>query len=353
MLNASAQPVLEGHAKKAAGTKGRAKRADAELNHLREELADTRESLQAIIEEQEATNEELRSANEEIMSSNEELQSTNEELETAKEELQSTNEELTTLNEELEIRNTEMTHVNDDLYNILASVHIPMLILGRDLRIRRFTAAAEKLFSLIPADVGRPITDIVMKVELPDLPAMVMEVIDSLATRDLEARDRDGRFWSVRIRPYKTTDNKIDGAIVVLMDIDAMKTSLKQSDEGRAFSEAIVNTVREPLVVLGGNLVVKHVNDSFLRSFKVHREETVGQRIYDLGNGQWNIPKLRELLEEILPQDSQFRDFEVEHNFPRIGLKKMLLNARRLSLGDNKQPMILLAIEEVTKGAKA
>jgi two-component system, chemotaxis family, CheB/CheR fusion protein len=353
VLNASPHPVLEQHVKRPRGKASRLRRTDLELDHLREQLADKRESLQAIIEEQEATNEELRSANEEITSSNEELQSTNEELETAREELQSTNEELTTLNEELEIRNTEMTHVNDDLHNILASIHIPMLILGRDLRIRRFTAAAEKLFSLIRSDVGRPITDIVMKVEMPDLPAVVTEVIDTLAAKDLETRDRGGRFWSVRIRPYKTSDNKIDGAIIVLMDIDALKRSLKQSDEARVFAEAIVNTVREPLVVLGKDLVIQSVNNSFLRTFRVNPDKTLGERIYNLGNGQWNIPRLRELLEEILPKDSQLHDFEVEHDFPLIGFKKMLLNARRLSFDDDKQPMILLAIEEVAGQAKA
>src|SRR6185295_5884468 len=134
--------------KKARGRQVTAARKDSDsagLTRLREELAATRDSLEAIIEEQDATNEELRSANEEIMSSNEELQSTNEELETAKEELQSTNEELTTLNDELESRNTELEHVNNDLHNVLGSVNIPILILGADLRIRRFTGMAEKL----------------------------------------------------------------------------------------------------------------------------------------------------------------------------------------------------------------
>jgi two-component system CheB/CheR fusion protein len=146
----------EGRKKKGAKESVRT-RQGAQMNRLRDELAGTRESLQAIIEEHEATNEELRSANEETMSSNEELQSTNEELETAKEELQSTNEELTTLNEELENRNNAMDNINNDLQNLLARVNIPVLILGRDLRIRRLTAVAEKVFNLIPADIGRPV----------------------------------------------------------------------------------------------------------------------------------------------------------------------------------------------------
>jgi len=319
------------------------------LTHLREELANTRESLQAIIEEQEATNEELRSANEEIMSSNEELQSTNEELETAKEELQSTNEELTTLNEELENRNNEMDGVNNDLHNLLASANIPIIILGRDLRIRRFTVFAEKLFNLIPADIGRPVTDIALRVEVPELSRVVSDVIESLATHDVEARDKDGHWWSVRVRPYKTTDNRIDGAVIALVDIDAMKSSLDNNEAARKFAEGIVNTVSQPLVVLDGKLTVKHVNDAFLRVFKVSREETLGRRIYDLGDGQWNIRQLRELLEEILPRNTSLRDFPVDNDFPRVGRKEMVLNAHRLVSDHEPSELILLAMEERRK----
>lgn len=212
-------------------SKGRGKKfiqrhpENAEIAHLREELSATRESLQTIIEEQEATNEELRSANEEIMSSNEELQSTNEELETAKEELQSTNEELTTLNDELESRNTELEQVNNDLHNLLAGVNIPIVILGADLKIRRFTAMAEKLFKLIPGDIGRPITDIALPMQIPHLDKQVLDVFESLTPKDIEVQDKDGHWWSVRIRPYKTTDHKIDGAVIAMLDIDAIKSA--------------------------------------------------------------------------------------------------------------------------------
>jgi two-component system CheB/CheR fusion protein len=198
---------------------------------LNEELSATRESLQTIIEEHEAANEELRSANEEIMSSNEELQSTNEELETAKEELQSTNEELTTLNDELESRNGELEQVNNDLHNLLASVNISIVILSADLKIRRFTAMAEKMFKFIPGDIGRPITDIALPLNIPALDKDVREVFDTLTPKDIEAQDKEGHWWSVRIRPYKTTDHKIDGAVIALMDIDAIKTAPKPAKE--------------------------------------------------------------------------------------------------------------------------
>ena len=217
---------------------------ERELIHLRDELAATRDSLKGIIEEHEATNEELRSANEEIMSANEELQSTNEELETAKEELQSTNEELTTLNDELESRNSELELVNNDLHNLLSSVNIPVIILSSDLRIRRYTSMAEKMFKLIAGDVGRPITDINTPMEIPELEKQVHEVLENLTPKDLELRDKAGRWWSVRIRAYKTVDHKIDGAIIALMDIDALKTAMHKISLGRDLAEAIVNTVR-------------------------------------------------------------------------------------------------------------
>src|SRR5262249_35045476 len=178
---------------------------------LQQELSALREYLQSVIEEQESTNEELKSANEEILSSNEELQSTNEELQTAKEEAQSTNEELATVNEELNHRNAELARVNNDLVNLLSGVNIPIVMVSRDLRIRRFTPLAEKVFNLIPTDVGRPLSDIKPNLNTADLGEMVGQVIDSLTPHESEIRDRDGRWYSLRIRPYVTLDNKIDG----------------------------------------------------------------------------------------------------------------------------------------------
>src|SRR6476660_6875955 len=194
---------------------------EVENIHLREELDATREYLQSIIEEQRTTNEELRSANEEIQSSNEELQSINEELETAKEELQSTNEELTTVNEELQNRNDELSRLNNDLNNLLGSVNIPIIMLGNDLRIRRFTPVTEKIMNLIPSDVGRPITDIKTNLRITDLKKVVTRVIDSLETQENQVEDNNGRWYSMRIRPYRTTDNKIDGVVIVLIDLDS------------------------------------------------------------------------------------------------------------------------------------
>jgi two-component system CheB/CheR fusion protein len=195
---------------------------------LQQELGALREYLQSVIEEQESTNEELKSANEEILSANEELQSTNEELQTAKEEAQSANEELATVNEELQHRNAELARVNNDLINLLSGVSIPIVMVSRDLRIRRFTPLAEKVFNLIPTDAGRPISDIKPNLQIADLARLITGVIDSLTPHESEIQDRDGQWFSLRIRPYITLDNKIDGASVVLLDIDTIKRALEQ-----------------------------------------------------------------------------------------------------------------------------
>ena len=202
---------------------------DAQVAELQQELGAVREYLQSVIEEQESTNEELKSANEEVLSANEELQSTNEELQTAKEEAQSANEELATVNEELRFRNAELARVNNDLLNLLSGVGIPIIMVGRDLRIRRFTPPAEKLFNLIPTDVGRPISDIKPNLDMPDLVKMIGDVIDSLIPQESEVKDTEGHTYALRVRPYVTLDKTIDGASLVLIDMD----SLGPRDEGR------------------------------------------------------------------------------------------------------------------------
>jgi two-component system CheB/CheR fusion protein len=191
-----------------------------ELEH---ELQSTRDYLQSIIEEQEGTNEELRSANEEIQSTNEELQSTNEELETAKEELQSTNEELSTVNEELENRNKELSELNNDLSNLLSNVNLPILMLDNSLKIRQFTPPAEKLLNLIGTDIGRPINNIKPNIDFPDLEEMARDVIENVSHKSIELHDNNDKWFSIRIRPYKTLDNRIDGAVITFVNITDIK----------------------------------------------------------------------------------------------------------------------------------
>jgi two-component system CheB/CheR fusion protein len=188
------------------------------IAELDQELLTTKEYMQSIIEEQEATNEELTSASEETQSANEELQSTNEELETAKEELQSTNEELATVNEELENRNRELTCLNNDLTNLLSSVNLAIIMLDEQQRIRHFTPQAQHLFNLIGTDIGRPITDIKPKFQIPDLGLLALEVVDTMTTKSLDIDDGKGHHYNLITRPYRTSDNRITGAVFTFFD---------------------------------------------------------------------------------------------------------------------------------------
>jgi len=318
-----------------------------EIQRLQQELNTTKAYLHSIIEEQQSTNQDLRAANEEILSSNEELQSTNEELQTAKEEIQATNEELSTINEELYRRNAETTQVSNDFQNLLGSINIPILMLESDLRIRRFTPTAAHLFNLIPTDIGRPLSDIKHNINIADLEQQILEVINTLNMNSQEVQDLEGHWYDLRIRPYRTLDNRIDGAVVVLVEIDALKRSTDQVREARDYAEAIVQTVRESLVVLNADLQVVTANQAFYETFQVSPSDTEQCPIFDLGNGQWNIPPLRSLLESLVNQNTQVQDFEVVHDFEQIGRKTMLLNARKMPPLDGRQ-LILLAIEDIS-----
>jgi two-component system CheB/CheR fusion protein len=241
--------------RRSAAASGRA--GEMEIGRLQRELQTTKEYLQSIIEEQEATNEELKSANEEVLSSNEELQSTNEELETAKEELQSTNEELVTVNEQLQNRNAELAQVNDDLANLLSGVNIPIVMLGIDRCVRRFTPLAEKLLNLLPGDVGRPIENIRPNVDVPNLGPMITEVIDTVSPRQIEVQDREGRWYSLVVRPYRTLDNKIDGVVLVFIDIDPFKQAHLALQDEQKFSAAVLESAVAMVLVteLDGRIV--------------------------------------------------------------------------------------------------
>ncbi len=320
-----------------------------EIAELKSELAETREYLLTIQEEHEAATEELQASNEEVQSANEELQSINEELETSKEELESTNEELITLNEEMQTRNQELNRLNSDLNNLHESVNMSIVVLGRDLTIRRFTPKAEKELNLLASDIGRPINRIKTDLDFPALEETIAEVIKTISTREKEVHGKDGRIYSLRVRPYVTIDNKIDGAVLVLVDITDLKKIEQQIVDERNYAQAIIRTVQHPLLVLDDKLRVETANESFYRTFQVAPEETEGRLIYELGNRQWDIPALRELLEEILPQKTFFANFEATHTFETIGPKTMLLNATRLESKDGTAERILLGIENITE----
>ncbi len=189
-----------------------------QIAQLRQELAATREYLQSIIESQEGTNEELQSANEEIQSGNEELQSTNEELQTSKEELESANEELHTVNEEMQHRNELLTQLNNDLTNLLYSVSLPIVMVGADLSVRRFTPQAAAVLGLSSSDIGRPMPRLRLKLDMASLEQNMLDVIQQVHSQQLHVQDSDGKWCILRIVPYRTMDNRIDGVVLSVMN---------------------------------------------------------------------------------------------------------------------------------------
>ncbi len=322
---------------------------------LENELKHTKELLQNTSEEMQLSQEELKSTNEEMQSTNEELQSTNEELSSSKEEMQSLNEEMMTVNAELQVKVDELTLSNSDMKNLLNRTEIATIFLDNDLNIRRFTPEATGIFNLIQSDIGRPISHIVSKLRYDDIVTDVRKVLDLLMYKEAQVQAKDGHWYIMRIMPYRTHDNAIDGVVINFIDITAMKKleiSLQEKEslaqKASALAAGITATVREPLIVLDANFKVISANQSFYQTFRVTTEQTENHVLYELGNGQWDIPELRRLLEEILPQSSVFNDFAVEHEFPSIGRKKMLLNARKIVQQEPNDQLILLAIEDTT-----
>jgi len=247
------------------------------VRELEQELTTTKQYLESVIEEQQASTEELKSANEEVQSSNEELQSTNEELLTAKEELQSTNEELTTVNDEMHNRNIELVRINNDLNNLLSSVNIPIVMLGNDLRIRRFTPQAEKVLNLLPTDVGRPLSDFKTKIDVPDLEQLFVDAIENLSVKERQVQDRDGRWFTMWVRPYRTVENRIDGAVMVLMDItDRWQTA--ESRYRRLFEVARYGIILAEVET--GEII--DLNPYLAKTFGVSRSGSLGVKYWDL-----------------------------------------------------------------------
>jgi len=221
---------------------------------LEHELAATTEYLHSLMREHSRTSEDLGSVNEELISGNEELQSLNEELETAKEELQSTNEELTTVNDELHSRNLEVGQINTDLVNLLETVDIPIVILDKERRIRRFTPKARSVMNLLPTDVGRLFDDIKPLIDVPDMDRQIAEVIARVEAKESDVQDRKGRWYRLQIRPFKRTDGNPDGASVSLFDIDSLKHHLSEAHEAKEEAERADRAKDEFLAVLSHEL---------------------------------------------------------------------------------------------------
>ena len=326
----------------------RAPRDTGHVARLEQELWHAREQLQTAMAETQSPDDELRSYNEELQSANEELQSMNEELETSKEELQSLNEELTTVNAELQGKTEELSSTNDDLRNLLDSTNVATLFLDSRLCVKRFTPELTKLISLIHKDVGRPVSDFKTKLEGENLAQEAREVLDTLIPKQSEIRSIDDQWYLKHIKPYRAANNVIDGVVLTFIDITERKQLELDAQKAREFAQDVVETVREPLVVLDREMKVVSANAAFYGRFKLTPRLAERCLLYELNRRQWDIPELRRQLEKVLSENKDFESFTVEDESPGLGHTILSLNARRIERGAAGTDLILLAFEDVT-----
>ncbi|MGE0824846.1 MAG: CheR family methyltransferase [Candidatus Binatia bacterium] len=321
---------------------------EGRVTALERETQMLRDTLQSTIEEANSTNEELNSTNEELQSTNEELQSANEELETAKEEMQSLNEELQTVNSELQSKVEQLSRTNDDMQNLLNSTDIATLFLDNQLCIKRFTPQTKHVFKLIAADVGRPISDIVSSLHYEQLETDAREVLRTLTFKELEVAAHEDQWYSIRLLPYRTSENVIDGLVMTFVDISRQKQAEQtHRTNARHYVDSVVDILREAFVVLDDDLRVVSVNRAFARMFQLSQHDVVGQRLLELQGGGRNTPPVRGLLEETLTQRATRENVDVELALPNLGKKKLMLNARGIAQTDDLPVLILLAMEKI------
>ena len=307
---------------------------DKEIARLKQELEMAKEYLQSVVDEKDVTNEEIKAANEEIQSSNEELQTINEELETAKEELQSSNEELSTLNEELQNRNLELMQLSDDLNNLLISVDIPIVMLGSDLKIRRVTPKAQEVLSIGKDDIGKPVSSIESCINVPGLERLAQDAIGRLNIKEQEIQDRQERWHLMQIRPYKTGENRIEGAVVALFGIDDLKRSLieremlltqvealaAQIEKERDFYQRILDSVPVPISYLDEDLIYRLVNKAAAKALGYAAEKIVGRPLIEIvKENPWIYEAVKGVKETGKPFEKMLSftppGLEVEHHF--------------------------------------
>jgi two-component system CheB/CheR fusion protein len=307
------------------------KSAESErIEELERDLMYLKESYQISIEEQQAFNEELKSTNEEMQSTNEELQSVNEEL--------------ITVNSELQAKIEQLADMQNDMKNLLDNISVGVIFLDRHLIIRRFTREASRIYRLVATDVGRSLNDIKSVVEVDDLLVAAQQVLESLIPFEREIHIGDDSWILARIQPYRTLDNMIDGVVLTFTDISARIKAIV-AQEALIVAEGIVNTIREPFVVLDSELKVIFASQLFYVQFQLTPQNCANQSIYQLGNHQWDSPALHELMDGVLLHDQIVEDYVLEYNFPVTGYHKLLINTRRIVSKTGTLQMILLSME--------
>ncbi|MBM2837978.1 MAG: putative sensor protein [Deltaproteobacteria bacterium] len=258
------------------------------------------------------------------------------------------NEELLTVNSELQAKIEQLAGLQNDMKNLLDNTNIGTIFVDENLAIRRFSREAVKVYRLLTSDTGRPLSDIKSNIDGIDLVEEAQAVLASLVPREKEVRTTANDYYLVRVMPYRTLDNVIAGVVLTFTEITRLKKVEDEIRVAKAYAENIVDTVREPLIVLDSELKVLSASRVFYQTFKLLPGDAIGRYLYDLGNRQWDIPKLRELLGTILPKETSFDNLEIEHDFQGVGRRKLLMNARCMIEKTGHPQLILLAMEDIT-----
>lgn len=268
-----------------------------------------------------------------------------EELETSKEELQSMNEELQTVNQENAHKVEELTHLSSDLQNLLAATEIATIFLDMELRILRFTPKVASFFRLRGSDRGRPLEDITHSLLYSGMLTDATEVLNTLIPIEREVKDEDNSWYIVRIFPYRSTKNQINGIVLTFVNISSQKDMEKKYREAMEYSDDIINTLLDPYLVLNPQLEIQSANQAYYTFFQTEIDVMEGKKLYELGTGQWNTPALRSALEELLPEQKVFNDFQFTYRFGDSDERELLLSARKLEKAD----LILLSIRHMPR----
>lgn len=243
-----------------------------------------------------------------------------------------------------------LVQANNDLRNIIRNVYVPMLILDKELKLRQFTPAATEILKLTPDDAGKPLRELRGVVDFAEVESSIREVLEAGLAKSIELKDLQGGWHSLRVRAYNTFSGRVEGVVLTFVDMEIL---IAEAAESRIYAQAISETVRESLLVLNGELRIVAVNAAFMETFRMTKEEVEGRLLAELGGGAWNILEFLLLLREVIPKKTQLLNYEVRHEFPRIGKRIMLVNARQMRRARSEDNLTLLAFRDVTEEKQA
>jgi two-component system CheB/CheR fusion protein len=318
---------------------------------LKKELEYTKHRLQTTIEEMDSSLEELKSTNEELQSANEELQSTNEEAMTNKEEMQSLNEELLTLNMQYQAKTEELSQSANDMKNLLDATQIATIFLDNNMVVKRFTPQVTRIINLLPSDAGRPLSHFSPNLHYPHLLRDVQQVLDRLTSVEVNIETTNDEWYTMRILPYRSLDNYINGAVITFTDITSLKQLEARLQQNTIFIESMQEAVREPMLALGRDLRVLSPSRSFAQAFGLAGTELTGQLLTAFNGNAWNQPALRERLAALCKADAteadEFEHILLEADFVGLGRRRVHLYGHRMLHEGQPTGLALLGVRTI------